>query len=541
MNPLPRMQPAASMDDAVFLRPDTKVEPLVCGWYAWAYLIAPVQHAFNLLHRHLPLLDSFLRNPAIHLAAAADPQLYGGQFVDLREEDRTAVETLASDTRERCSRLLRLAQDLKQLDGDLQHSADGYSLSEHYGRIPDSLRGLVEFLYDIDHHARIRVHEDLVYDEDLQATAQEVVLSRTPEGSRPFFMSTPRLSSPETLALRTRFSNSSLDALFAARTRPVAARDLSTTLALSAGEETRLARFLTTEGPRRNNPMYAGEGVRIRYFGHACVLVQSQSTAILMDPMFAWEADKSDGRLTFSDLPDWIDFVVISHAHADHLSPEMLLQIRHRTGCVVVPRNNSGSLSDPSLKLILRQLGFERIHVVDTFDRIPFADGAITSLPFPGEHVDLDIYSRHGVHIEIRGKRIVCLVDSDGWDAQLFRRIAHRIGKRLDALFIGMECQGAPLSWAYGPLLLKPLSRRSDESRRLSGLDSTRAWNVIHEFEASRILVYAMGQEPWLKYLMGLQYSPDSIQLREVARFLGHCREADIRAENLFVSKEIEL
>jgi hypothetical protein len=167
-------------------------------------------------------------------------------------------------------------------------------------------------------------------------------------------------------------------------------------------------------------------------------------------------------------------------------------------------------------------------------------DSCITSLPFPGEHVDLDIDSRQGILIEIRNRRFAFLVDSDGWDSALFGRIARRVGRRLDALFIGMECHGAPLSWLYGPLLTRPISRRNDESRRLSGLDSARAWSVLHEFEAANVFVYAMGQEPWLRHIMGLQYTPESIQLKEVAAFLQRCRDAQIAAESLFMSRELE-
>jgi hypothetical protein len=125
------------------------------------------------------------------------------------------------------------------------------------------------------------------------------------------------------------------------------------------------------------------------------------------------------------------------------------------------------------------------------------------------------------------------------WDSQLFRRVAQRIGRKLDTLFLGMKCHGGPLSWLYGPLLTRPISRRNDESRRLSGLNAEHAWNVVRKFDTSAVFVYAMGQEPWMKYLMGLEYSPDSIQLKEVASFLRRCKDHAIPAENLFMSREL--
>ena len=68
--------------DQVFLRPEVKMEPLVCGWYAWIHLVSPAQHALNVLNRHIPLLQSFIKNPAVHVTAAADPALFGGPFMD---------------------------------------------------------------------------------------------------------------------------------------------------------------------------------------------------------------------------------------------------------------------------------------------------------------------------------------------------------------------------------------------------------------------------------------------------------------------------
>src|SRR5436190_1657598 len=102
--------------DAAYLRSDVRLEPLVNGWYAWAHLLAPAQHAMNLASRHLPLLQSFVANPAAHIAANQNPKLFGGPFVDLTLDDVAAVRRLIDETNKRCSHLLRLAQDLKALN-----------------------------------------------------------------------------------------------------------------------------------------------------------------------------------------------------------------------------------------------------------------------------------------------------------------------------------------------------------------------------------------------------------------------------------------
>jgi hypothetical protein len=217
----------------------------------------------------------------------------------------------------------------------------------------------------------------------------------------------------------------------------------------------------------------------------------------------------------------------------------MLMQVRHRVGCALVPANNHGCIADPSLELLLRHLGIGNVRALNAFDSVALADGKITSLPFPGEHVDLDIHSRQGIHIELHSRRFAFLVDSDGRDPTLFRRIAGRLAAPLDAIFIGMECHGAPLTWLYGPLLTRPVSRKDDESRRLSGLDSARAWQVLQAWPASRVFVYAMGQEPWLAYIMGLEYTADSVQMKEVAALLDRCAQDAIPAEHLYISREV--
>ena len=47
-----------------------------------------------------------------------------------------------------------------------------------------------------------------------------------------------------------------------------------------------------------------------------------------------------------------------------------------------------------------------------------------------------------------------------------------------------------------------------------------------------------MGMEPWLTYIMALQYEPDSIQLTESDRFVKTYKENNIQSERLFMKKE---
>ncbi|MGH3404415.1 MAG: MBL fold metallo-hydrolase, partial [Streptosporangiaceae bacterium] len=72
-------------DDASFLRPDAIIEPLVDGFYAWMHTVAPVQAAMNLAFVQVPLLESYLQSPLVHINATRNPELRGGFFVGIEE------------------------------------------------------------------------------------------------------------------------------------------------------------------------------------------------------------------------------------------------------------------------------------------------------------------------------------------------------------------------------------------------------------------------------------------------------------------------
>jgi len=524
--------------ETVYLSPEVKLEPLVCRWYAWPHLLSPVQLALHVTYRLLPLLQSFAGNPMVHVAANRDPKMYGGPFMSLKESDAPAVRALAKDTTATCAALITLAQDLHELVAGLPERASGYSFNDFYGALPASLKGLVEFLYDVNNQPSVRLFEPLVYAEHRSVALQEVMLHRIGEHDRSFFMSTPRLQPPDSLSFKMKFSDKRIDALSLSRMQPASLRELAALLEVKEADLPLFRSFFTPTAPQpKDLACYGGDGVRMRFFGHACVLFQTRDVAVLFDPCFALEPH-DDGRFTMADLPDFIDHVVLTHSHQDHFNVEMLVQLRHRIGRVVVPRNNSGSITDPSMKLGLHELGFEQVDVLDVLESVKLPGGEILSVPFTGEHADLDIYSKQAIALSLKGHKFLFLIDSDCRDVVLYRRLMQRID-RIDALFIGMECHGAPLNWLYEPLLAKPLSRRNNEARRLSGANCERAWNILRELGAPQVFVYAMGQDPWMNYIMGLEYTSDSIQLIESEKLLQQCKQAGIAAERLTSGREV--
>jgi hypothetical protein len=111
----------------------------------------------------------------------------------------------------------------------------------------------------------------------------------------------------------------------------------------------------------------------------------------------------------------------------------------------------------------------------------------------------------------------------------------------VELVFIGMECEGAPMSWLYGPLFTRPLVRKNDQSRRFDGSDCDKALKIIDVFKPEQVYVYAMGQEPWLRHVMNVVYSPEAKAIVESTRFCDLVRARGAAAERLFLQKEIQL
>jgi hypothetical protein len=205
-----------------------------------------------------------------------------------------------------------------------------------------------------------------------------------------------------------------------------------------------------------------------------------------------------------------------------------------------VPRSGGGALEDPSLKLILEHIGFPSVIEVDEMQSIKIEGGAITGLPFLGEHGDLNIRSKIAHHIQLGGKSILCAADSSNLETRLYKHIRAITGD-LDVLFLGMECDGAPLSWLYGPLLTRPLERKLNHSRRLSGSDYLRGMDIVDQFNCRQVYVYAMGQEPWLSFITSIKYTDESKPIVESNRLVEECRRRGLVAERLFAKRELVL
>ncbi|HEY6927896.1 MAG TPA: MBL fold metallo-hydrolase [Steroidobacteraceae bacterium] len=527
----------------VYLRQDIQFDPLVNDWYAWFLTIPPVTAALNIAERFLPIMKSYVASPALHVAACKDPAMKGGPFMNLGGGRVEEIRSLITRTSQRCAPLMELARALKALAGLLTGKARGFAMDPLYAEVPPILKGYVELYYDLNHNPSYRVFESLLYSSEFYRTdIQSIALTRVDDTSRrPFILSTPRLKDPRTVFCQIPFASAALDELFRMKRAAGSYDHIVTALGISGEYEPLFRSFFTTQAPRsRPDREFDSDDVRIRYFGHACVLIQSRGINIMLDPAISYEFATTLPRYTFADLPDRIDYVLITHSHHDHIILETLLQLRHQVGTLVIGRNADGQPQDPSLQLALRKLGFTDVLEVRDLQAIAIPKGAIIALPFLGEHHDLSIQSKHGYLIRIGRRAVLIIADACNLDICLYERVFALTGPP-DTLFLGMEVEGAPPSWLYGPLFPKPLPRPIDQSRRSRGSNLTEACALVDRFGFERAFIYAMGQEPWVEHILDNSFTAQSPSVIQSNQFLSHCRSRAMQAERLFAMKEVVL
>lgn len=527
-------------EQSLYLKQNVLVEPLFNQWYAWSYLIAPASAAMYVKNWHLKIMRSFIATPQIHISAQKNPAMIGGPFINYPINRIGEIKNLLDKTLQKTKPLLQFASAIKTLDEKLQTEATGHSLESIYQEIPEPLQGYVELVYDLHNHPSMRFIEGLLYKSPYyQPSAQSIVLSLIRQDDRTFVLTTPRLDDPQCLSLQIPFSHNGLDKLFQMKTVPKPLSHIKEQLNIQ-GDEELFDSFFTKNAP---HPLekYKAEDVRVRYYGHACILVETAKTSILTDPALSYKYDyQSTPRYTFEDLPEKIDYVLITHNHQDHVLFETLIQLRHKIETIVVPKSSGGGLADPSLKLLLKSIGFKKVVEMDEMEEIKIEDGTLTGLPFLGEHSDLDIRTKLAHLIQIKGYSILCVADSNNLQPKLYDHLRALIGK-IDVIFIGMECDGAPLNWLYGPLLTKSIPRKMDQSRRLDASNFKRAIDMVERLDPQQVYIYAMGAEPWLTHLTSISYTENSKPILESNRLVEECKRQGRISEKLFGQKEIIL
>lgn len=403
-----RTTPALTM----YLRADVFAEPLVDGFPAWLGSLAPVPAATRLAGVQVPRLEACLRRPEDGELRA----LEAAALLDVIERDRVDM--------------LRFAAAVAAAEDLLRRHPGGADLPALHRRLPGPLHGLVELAYDAAGRPAMRFLETLLYESPVYDTGRQSIqfeLGGPPGGV--WDLDEPRLPGPDKVELPVPFHHPQLDELFAARIRPTDPTRLRVALGLDDWQAPGLDRLFTAAAPARSD-RHLGRGARIRYFGRACLVLQTPEVAVVTDPCL----DAGCGY-TIDDLPDHIDLVLITSGHPDHLALGTLLQLRPRIGAVVVPRSSRGNPDDPSIGRCLKALGF-RIVETDDLDEIPLAGGRVVATPHQGGHDGHDVRAKSTYVVQIADAAVFVGGRSAGHDPALHRRLRARLG-RVDMAFLG--------------------------------------------------------------------------------------------------------
>lgn len=419
------------------------------------------------------------------------------------EELEDLLQTVKVDRRSDWEAAERIAGFEKKL----MQQATGGSINALYHELPEELRGAVELAYNSHNNPSLKLYEKMLYADSRYDSCQQ---------SFRFFVKASdaeylpvRLPNPETeITLRVPFDDARMDRLFSLDLKPQPREEVMDLLELKSTKDPRLARLFTEQPVRKPEP-WVGAEPRIRYLGHAGALVEWKGISILVDPLIpCGSAVPGERRYSFPDLPARIDYVLITHAHDDHYELSSLLRLRHRIGCLVVPRA-SGLLWDYSLKAMAQRIGFKHVIEIDTFDSlVPGPDMEIVSIPFVGEHGEL--FSGKCCWLVRAGiEQVLFAADSKTHDPSLYENV-RRITGNIQTVFIGTCCVGQTVDVFYPPLFgwVEPGQQAAAleekfETRQTDGSDAAEAWSVVKSLGAKRVYIYALGLEPWLVGFIG--------------------------------------
>lgn len=171
--------------------------------------------------------------------------------------------------------------------------------------------------------------------------------------------------------------------------------------------------------------------ISITWIGHASFLIRSPALNILVDPNWAnWLLAVKRVRhagIQHDQLPN-IDFVLITHAHFDHLNRRSLRKIAAKQP-IIVP-HDVGSL--------VAGLGFKKIYEMKWWEKIKFPGIEITFTPVKhwGARVLADRHRWYGGYVIKLGKRTIYHAGDSAY-FEGFKEIGERLAPEIALMPIG--------------------------------------------------------------------------------------------------------
>ncbi|MGV9316437.1 MBL fold metallo-hydrolase [Streptomyces sp. NPDC003691] len=293
---------------------------------------------------------------------------------------------------------------------------------------------------------------------------------------------------------------------------------------------------LLLRAPARPAPHRRPEaGGRIRYFGHACLVLQTPRGAVVTDPFISADGDGSN-RWTHADLPDFIDLVLVTHGHHHRIVLETLLRLRGRIGTVVVPRSSRGDPGGPGTGPFLGRLGFPVVEAGD-HGEFRFPGGRVVTVPVPDPSGEPAAGGRSAYWVEFAGRSVFIGTDARGTDPEPYRRVRRRLGP-VDYAFLAMDPGGVPLTARLCEALMVRLGLAGPDPGTEPGPGAEQAAVITAELGAGAAYVHTCGEEPWPAPGPAVPPYGDPREVQQIPRFMRWCADHGITAGHLLRQDE---
>src|SRR5205085_6828415 len=100
-----------------------------------------ISYSLHIQSYQVQVLESYLKDPRVHVETCRNPKLRSGPFVDIPEERQEEVSQLLAEIRQEQKANLELAQSLMEFHNYLVSEAKGQSLEPFYDKLPATLGG----------------------------------------------------------------------------------------------------------------------------------------------------------------------------------------------------------------------------------------------------------------------------------------------------------------------------------------------------------------------------------------------------------------
>jgi len=166
----------------------------------------------------------------------------------------------------------------------------------------------------------------------------------------------------------------------------------------------------------------------ITLLSHSSLLVQSERSAVLIDPV-VWRV-MGNAQRTFDILRTPLGAVCCSHSHWDHCHFQTLMWL-DKDLPVLIPRAGEPSMLNPPMAGALRRLGFTDVREVRPWEPVRIADIEIVPVPFHGEQDEIGFEMDHYTYvIRTPGLSLYGGVDSFRSTAGDMRPVVEEVGRR---------------------------------------------------------------------------------------------------------------